>query len=115
MSVLYTNNAYSTLAGAINSSVTTLTVATGEGARFPAISSSTDFFYVTVFNVSVSEIVKVTARSTDTLTIVRAQDGTTAQSFSSGDSVQLKVNKAMLDGIKSDMNDYATAMAIALG
>ena len=114
MSVLYTNNAFTTLASAINSSVTSLTVATGEGSRFPAI-TGTDYFYVTVFNASLSEIVKVTARSTDTMTIVRAQDSTTAQSFSSGDSVQLKVNKAMLDGIKTDTNDFATAMAIALG
>lgn len=115
MSVLYSNNAFSTLASAINSSATTLTVATGEGARFPAV-TGTDYFYLTVSTTSLSEIVKVTARSTtDTMAIVRAQDSTTAQSFSSGDSVQLKVNKAMLDGIKTDTNDFATAMAIALG
>lgn len=115
MSVLYSNNAYSSLTGAINSSATSITVASGEGARFPAISTSGDYFYLTLIGSSVSEIVKVTARSTDTMTIVRAQDGTTAQSFSIGDSVQLKVNKGMLDGIKSDANDFATAMAIALG
>ena len=115
MSVLYSNNAYSTLASAINASATSITVATGEGARFPAISTTGDYFYLTLANASVNEIVKVTARSSDTMTITRAQDGTTAQSFSTSDSVQLKVNKGMLDGIKSDVNDYATAMAIALG
>lgn len=115
MSVLYSNNAFTTLASAINSSATSITVATGEGSRFPSISATTDYFYLTISTSTTSEIVKVTARSSDTMTIVRAQDDTTALSFSTNSSVQLKVNKAMLDGIKSDTNEYSIAMAIALG
>lgn len=114
MSVLYSNDAYSTLASGINSSATSITVASGHGSRFPAI-TGTDYFYLTLANGSVSEIVKVTARSGDTMTIARGQDGTTAQSFSTSDSVQLKLTKAVMDDIKSEMSDLATAMAIALG
>ena len=115
MSVLYTNNAFSTLASGINSSATSITVASGHGSRFPAISSSSDYFYLTLDSGSVAEIVKVTARSGDSMTIARGQDGTTAQSFSTNDSVQLKLTKAVLDDIKAEMTDMSTAMAIALG
>jgi len=37
---LFANNAYSTLASGITNTDTSLTVATGEGARFPSISGS---------------------------------------------------------------------------
>ena len=101
MAVLYSNNAFSTLASGINSSVTSMAVAAGQGTRFPVISGA-DYFYLTISSGVLSEIVKVTARTTDTMTIVRAQDSTTAQIFSAAASVQLMVNKVMLDDIKSD-------------
>ena len=79
---LYTNNASTTLASGINSSVTSLTVASGKGALFPSPTGS-NYFMCTLQSVSGSpiEIVQVTARSTDTFTIVRAQESTTAQSL----------------------------------
>jgi hypothetical protein len=97
MSVLFTNNAASTLASSITSSATFLTVASGQGALFPTITGS-NYFLVTLIGVSGSpiEIVKVTARSTDTFTIVRAQEGTTASAFTGGDSVQLRITAAVM-------------------
>ena len=95
--ILFTNFAHSQLAGSINSSATTLLLETGHGARFPNPSGG-DFFYVTLENASlVREIVKVTGRSTDTLTIVRAQDNTTAASWSAGDTVALRLNAAAIE------------------
>jgi hypothetical protein len=94
---LFTNNAYSTLASGINSTATTLTVATGEGARFPTVSGS-DYFYVTLIDTSNNmEIVKVTARSTDTFTIVRGQDGTSGTAFSASDRVELRPTAASIE------------------
>lgn len=102
MPVLYTNNATSTLSAGITNVATSLTVSTGQGARFPAISGS-DYFYATLINNSGTiEIVRVTARSGDTLTIVRAQDGTTAAAWNAGDRIELRVTKAMLDDLKAD-------------
>lgn len=99
MALLFTNFAYSTLATSINDSQLSLTVAAGHGARFPAPTGG-DYFYVTLESaLLVREIVKVTARSTDTFTIVRAQDNTTAAAFSAGDSVALRLNAAALTGI----------------
>jgi hypothetical protein len=102
MPVLYANRAFSTLASSITNVDTSLSVAAGQGARFPAISGG-DHFYATLDNNAGSvEIVKVTARSTDTFTIVRAQDGTSAQAFNAGAGVELRVVKAMLDDFKAD-------------
>jgi hypothetical protein len=46
---LVKNNAFSTLLSSIASGATSLTVASGEGARFPTISSG-NFFYATLIN-----------------------------------------------------------------
>lgn len=83
----FKNNANSTLASGIGSGDTILDVATGEGADFPALSGS-EFFMCTLEGAGLTEIVKVTARATDQFTIVRAQEGTTAQVFGAGATVE---------------------------
>ena len=88
----FTNNAATTLASGITNVATSLTVATGTGALFPTLTGS-QYFYCTLINAAGTtiEIVLVTARSTDTFTIVRAQEGTTASAFNGGDQVQLRI------------------------
>jgi hypothetical protein len=89
---LFTNNAATTLASSILVGATSLTVSAGQGALFPTLAGSA-YFYCTLSNTAGTtiEIVKVTARSTDTFTIVRAQDNTTASAFSAGDKVELRL------------------------
>lgn len=107
MAVLYSNNASSALSAPIGTSDTSFTVTTGQGALFPTITGA-NYFYATLFDASGNlEIVKVTGRSSDTFTVVRAQDGSTARSFAANDSVELRITKAMLDDLKTD--------AVALG
>ena len=67
-------------------------MASSTGALFPTLTGS-NFFYCTLQNTAGTtvEIVKVTARSTDTFTIVRAQEGTSASAFASGDKVELRL------------------------
>jgi hypothetical protein len=101
---VFANNAVSTLAAAIAAGDTSLTVATGEGARFPAISGG-DWFNVVLEDgppVTKREFVKVTARSGDVLTIVRAQQGSTAQAFSIGDKVEQRLSAATLTQLQID-------------
>ena len=96
MAALFANNAASTLASSITNVATSMSLHAGDGALFPNPTGS-DFFYVTIVNGSNQiEIVKCTARSTDTLTIVRAQEGTTARAYSSGDKVSLRLTAAAL-------------------
>lgn len=94
---LFTNNAATTLASGINNSVTSLTVAAGTGALFPNPTAGQYFYCTLANNAGTVEIVKVTARSTDTFTIVRGQDGTTAVSWNSGDKVELRLVRASLN------------------
>jgi hypothetical protein len=112
MGVQIKNNAYSTLLVGINSTATSISLAIGEGARFPAASvASGNYFYVTLLDISNNiEIVKVTNRTTDTLTVVRGQDGTTAQAFALGDRVELRVTAALLGDLpirQMQTADYA--------
>lgn len=96
MGILIKNNARSVLAADITEAATSLTVAAS--TAFPVIGVGTgDSFYLTIVQGDTIEIVKVTATSGATLTVVRAQDGTSASSFSSGDAIELRMNKAALD------------------
>jgi hypothetical protein len=90
MGIKFTNNASATLAASINSTVTSLSVTTGQGSRFPTLLAG-DYFYATLVDSSNNiEIIKVTNRVTDTMTVVRAQDGTIGRSFLANDRIELR-------------------------
>ena len=109
---LFTNNAATTLATGINSSVTSLTVASATGGLFPNPTAG-QYFYCTLSNAAGTtiEIVKVTARSTDTFTIVRGQDNTTASAFIAGDKVELRLTNS--DLINFPQLDSTNTFALA--
>jgi hypothetical protein len=114
MGVKTSNNAFSLLATTINSVATSMSVTAGQGVRFPAASvGSGDYFYATLLDVANNiEIVKVTDRSTDTFTVVRGQDGTTARSYNSGSRIELRVTAALLGDLPIrtlQTADYADA------
>lgn len=116
MAVLYSNNAASTLTGGITDTATSLTVSTSSGAEFPDPGVG-DHFYVTLIgeDEGAAEVVKVTARTDDTMTIIRGVDDTAARAFNVGDKVELRMTKAVMDDIQKDSEEKAVAMAIALG
>ena len=94
MAIKFANNAKTTLAGAINSGATSLSVASA--ANLPTLAAG-DYFYLTLEDASLNrEIVKVTARSGTTLTVTRAQEGTTARSFAQGDKAEMRLTAAGL-------------------
>lgn len=101
----YTTSGASTLASGINTSATSISVQSGDGAKFP---SAGDFWLrlTQASDATAWEIVKATARSTDAITIVRNQAGSGASSpysFSTNDIVTEVVTAAMLDQIRSDI------------
>jgi hypothetical protein len=95
---LFTNNASTTLSADITSSATSFNVTSG--AAFPVLSGG-DYFYCTLVNSSNAfEIVKVTARASgsNTFTVVRAQEGTTAIAFTAAATkVELRPTAAGLN------------------
>lgn len=85
--LLFSNNATTTIAGSISNVATAVNLSPGSGALFPALSAGQVFIgtFVDAATGLLREIVQVTARSGDTLTIVRAQEGTTALGWTAGD------------------------------
>lgn len=108
-----TNLAISTVATAPSpaTSGTTLTVASGNGSRFPSSGSFPIVIWPTSVNPDPSnaEIALCTARSTDTLTITRAQEGTSARTVVVGDQVMMAVTKAVLDGMAVDVQVFTSS------
>lgn len=106
MAVKFSNNFATTLAGSITSTATTLPLTTVSG--LPTLGVG-DYTYLTLETGGLAptiEIVKVTAINSgaNEVTVVRAQDGTTASSFSSGDKVELRVSAILLN----DLSDEAS-------
>jgi hypothetical protein len=80
-----------TLASGINSSVTSMTVATGTGSSLTngvTIGTGNQFTVAIDPDTSNEEIVFITVQSTDTFTITRGQAGTTAVTHSAGATVR---------------------------
>ena len=98
MTIKFTNNAISTLASGITNSDTSITVVSGGGTKFPSLTGG-EYFRATLIDASNNlEIVKVTARSGNVLTVTRAQEGTTARNFSTGDRIELRMTaQSLLD------------------
>lgn len=104
MAQLFINNAASTLASGITDVATSLTVATGKGALFPAPTGG-DYFLLTLTQATSEtswEVVKVTARTGDVMTIVRAQESTTAAAWATGDKAELRVTAETLNSLADD-------------
>ncbi len=81
-----------TLAADLAAEATTLTVASGEGDRFPSPSGGTLLLTLTSPSSTKTEVVACSARSGDSFTITRGAADTSAQAFSSGDAVSLRLS-----------------------
>jgi hypothetical protein len=112
MGIKLKNNAISFLAAPIGTSDTSLTLQPGGGAAFPVLSVG-DYFYTTLAGTNGAlEIVKVTSRNTDVLTVVRAQEGTTAAAFSAGSKIELRVTAASVRDLVEE-HDEAVEISVA--
>lgn len=89
-SFVFANNAYSQLAVALAAGDTSLMVKAGTGDVFPNPGSGQQFAITLQDEATgtLTEIVYCTGRVADVLTIVRAQEGTTALAWAVGDYVQ---------------------------
>lgn len=95
----FINNGVSTLAGGISDSVTSLDVATG--GAFPAVGN---------FTLRIDdEILLCTARSSDTLTVVRGVEGSTPASHSNGATVSSTLTVGGINRWKIDDDPFALA------
>lgn len=96
MTAIFTNNAATTIASSVSPVATAITVKTGDGSLFPSPTGSEWFPVTLVKQTGVIEICKCTGRSGDTLTVVRAQEGTTALTWNPGERIELRLTAAAL-------------------
>lgn len=115
MAIKFSNNASSKLVTGITAIATTLDVLPTTGALFPSLGAG-DYFYCTLVDTSGNiEIVKVTARSGDTFTVVRAQEGTTSRAYPANSVVEQRFTAGSLTEVLSvpfATNAEATAQVL---
>ena len=102
MGLLFKNNAETTLSSGINNSVTTVPVTSA--AVFPTPDAN-NVFFATIDDGSNIEVVKVTGISSNDLTVVRAQDNTSAATFGSGAKIELRLTAQVLDMGTASLTD----------
>lgn len=105
MGIKFANLASTTLASGVNATATSISVTSA--SSFPTLGSG-DYFYASIGIGAGSEIVKVTAVSGDTLTVVRAQDDTSASAHTSGVEIALRVTAKALEDINESANQTIT-------
>jgi hypothetical protein len=109
MPLKLTNNAVSRLSASLGAASTTLGVMPMDGAKFPTLAAGDWCPLTIVKSDGTLEIVKATARTIDTFTIVRAQEGTAATDFSAGDRVELRMTSASVGELQQKTAEAKTA------
>lgn len=109
MAEQFANLAEGTLSAGISNSDSSLTLQTGEGAEFPQpdYAFNGSYFWLCLVGVGAEagqfEIVRATSKSSDTIGIDRAQQGTTAQAFGAGTRVALRVTRDTLRDLRGSL------------
>lgn len=108
------NFAKSTLASGITSGATSLTVAVGDGTKFPSTGSFRAVIWGSAYssptNDSTREIVTVTAVTGDVLTITRAAESTTAKAWLTADHIAHVISAGKIDELETEINSYARSI-----
>lgn len=99
MGILFANDASSTLQTGVTSGATQIVVATADAGLFPSPSGGSYFLATVVDSSGNMEIMKCTARSGNTLTVARGQEGTTAFAFAVGAIVDLRLTKGTMEAL----------------
>jgi len=94
----FANNADSTLNGAINNSTTSIVVA--NGSSFPSVG---DFRLIIGSDPDTAEYVLATARSGNTITVVRGQEGSSPQSWVDGTTVTHILTKGAVEALRDTL------------
>jgi hypothetical protein len=97
MSYIFSNNASATLASALQTGETSLTLTPGQGALFPEPDTDESFQLAVVASDGTHEYLTCTERAGDVLTVLRAREGTAEASFAAGSRVELRLTAAVAD------------------
>ena len=103
----FANNAQGSLLASIIAGAVSFQLESGEGAEFPTLGVG-DYCYVRIGSDASNEVVKVTAKSTDTFTCVA-----TTGAWAAGTQVALTVSSEMLRVFAQNTDTQIIGMAIA--
>lgn len=110
MGIKLTNNAISRLSANILATDLTISVIPGDGAAFPSLSTG-DWFPATIISeTGAYEIVRVTSRTGDVMTIERAQETTIARGFTAGDRFEHRLTAAAFLAVQADVSAVDTRL-----
>lgn len=117
MAELFRNNARALLASTLSVGGTSITLAPGKGALFAAPTGGNTQRATLIDPADANrapEIVIITSRATDVLTVTRAAEGTTAQEWLTGCEIQARVTAGMLERM-AQTNSGAGTDSFAIG
>lgn len=117
---IYLNNVSTKITAQLLTGGTTVNVTAGDGALFAAANGTTGHIVATLRRTSgykdvAREIVDITNRSTDALTITRAQESTTALQFEIGDQLDCDFTAASLSVLEAAWTAYTPTVTAASG
>lgn len=96
--IVFANNASALLAASIDDTDLSIQVDAGFGLLFPSPSGGQYFLATLEDNAGNIEVVQCTSRTNDILTVVRAQEGTTAKSFTLNVTrIELRLTKGIME------------------
>ena len=109
MSQLYSNAVDTTLSAPLTDSATTATLTDGSGLNAP---TGGDYELLVLEDSDSIEIVRITARTDNEITITRAQEGTTAKSWPSGARAFSGVTAGTLEGLLTNQTTQTNSLAL---
>lgn len=99
---IWRNNYATEIAADITNSATSITVTPSTGQTFLGTLSGGDYYRATIESNGLFEIIQINAVSGDTLTVVRGVEGTTAQAWTVGARIEVRVTRGTLENFVQD-------------
>lgn len=111
-SYVYRNNASAFLPNQLSAGATQVVLSVGDGDKFPSpTGGAVAMLVLEDRRVGSREVVRLTNRNGDTLTILRAQEGTLAQSFNAGSTISQRLTAGQLAEFESRVTQTAATIS----
>lgn len=109
MALKLANNAVSRLAASITEIASSVSIQSADIGKFPLLAEG-DWHPVTIFDAAGNmEILKVTARNGNVLTVERGQEGTAAKPFSADSGIEIRLTSGIINVISEAAGRFDSA------